>query len=207
MNYVIENGLDFYTELKTTESDYSDNNCKLSYQVLDNNHIKLECGHKFNYIPLYNEVIQQKKYSALEINRLRTHQIKCPYCRVKMNALLPFIPLENGEKIRGVNFPKKYCMSMYSCSYIYIKGKKKGNACNKDATNHKIGAYCDAHLKIIKNQEKKKKKKQTQKKPEPETTKCLAIIQNGPRKGQECGCKIKVQNTTMCKRHSPKISP
>ena len=58
-HYIIEDNLDFKTEL--TDKTISDNNsrCLISQQVLTRSHITLPCSHKFNYIPLYNEVCQQ----------------------------------------------------------------------------------------------------------------------------------------------------
>ena len=40
----------------------------------------LECGHKFNYIPLFKEIKQQKcnKYYNSDIIKLGLTQIKCP---------------------------------------------------------------------------------------------------------------------------------
>ena len=96
MNYKIEGDVDFYKELKKSiqnDTSTDENICKITYEPLSDNFITLTCKHKFNYIPLYNEVVSQKvKTSYLETHRLRTKQIKCPYCRTITNALLPFIP-------------------------------------------------------------------------------------------------------------------
>lgn len=83
-NYIIDGDADgaveddFFTQLKNMlnqtpncetdnhnkvglcEDDNQDNYCLLTKEPLDNIHIKLECGHKFNYVPLYREVVIQK---------------------------------------------------------------------------------------------------------------------------------------------------
>ena len=82
-NYIIDGDADgviegnFFTELKNmlnhseaheddntnndnAENENEDNCCLLTKEPLQNIHIVLSCGHKFNYIPLYREVIAQK---------------------------------------------------------------------------------------------------------------------------------------------------
>ena len=51
--YLIEGGLNFYDELNNSdcEEDY-DNNCLITNEPLIDKFVKMECGHKFNYIPL-----------------------------------------------------------------------------------------------------------------------------------------------------------
>ena len=52
----------------------SDNNiddekqtCLISSEDLQDDHITLKCKHKFNYVTLANELINQKQYTQLEI--------------------------------------------------------------------------------------------------------------------------------------------
>ena len=66
MNYEIEDNLDFYTLLnssnKELENDISNNNlCLISYEKLTDNSITLDCKHSFNYYPLYQEIYNQKR--------------------------------------------------------------------------------------------------------------------------------------------------
>ena len=67
--YEIEGGLDFFKELKkmksaekTTVNTQVDNvdRCRITDEKLRKDHITLKCGHKFNYVPLFKEVIFQK---------------------------------------------------------------------------------------------------------------------------------------------------
>lgn len=69
VKYNIEGGLDFYAELyksldieeceQKTEED--ENKCLITNQQLTDKHIIMDCGHKFNYIPLYNDIVNHKK--------------------------------------------------------------------------------------------------------------------------------------------------
>ena len=71
--YEIEGGVDFFKELKQMGSTSDDTSAPLSLAIEDNtarclitdeklrrDHITLKCGHRFNYIPLFKEVLFQK---------------------------------------------------------------------------------------------------------------------------------------------------
>ena len=73
--YEIEGDLDFFKELKNIITkpnnmntplltlnieDKSVEKCLISDEVLRKDHITLKCGHKFNYVPLFKEVVFQK---------------------------------------------------------------------------------------------------------------------------------------------------
>ena len=60
--YNIEGGINFFDELYKsldTTNVEEDNICLISNQVLVDKFVELNCGHKFNYIPLYNGRIKQ----------------------------------------------------------------------------------------------------------------------------------------------------
>ena len=61
MNYIIEGGLDFYAEINKNDSEDESSLCLISGESLGRNHIELPCNHKFNYVPLYQEVVTQKR--------------------------------------------------------------------------------------------------------------------------------------------------
>lgn len=78
--YEIEGNVDFFEQLKNIKKedapkstmsleieDTQVNKCLITDEPLRKDHILLECGHKFNYIPLYKEVVFQK-YSSLPKN-------------------------------------------------------------------------------------------------------------------------------------------
>ena len=147
-HYIIEDNLDFKTEL--TDKTISDNNsrCLISQQVLTRSHITLPCSHKFNYIPLYNEVCQQKMKNVYKVMVLKINQLKCPYCRNVFDILLPYLPSEIDEKKTGVNFPPKYCMALgIECDWVNKSGKNKGVKCTKDAQYIDATCYCKLHYK------------------------------------------------------------
>ena len=68
--------------ISTSSSSSYDNICLISKEILHPNHITLVCNHKFNYIPIYKEVLYQKtKFNTLyEVTKLNYNQINCPYC-------------------------------------------------------------------------------------------------------------------------------
>ena len=137
-NYVVKNDLD--------------NRCKITDNKLEDNFIELSCGHKFNYIPLYNEIKYQKtnKYSiSYDYTKLCINQIKCPYCRNITNNLLPYFNLyktHNIEMIKGVNIPSKYSLKINSCQHIL---KSSGKLCNNSACVSKHGILCNKHYTIM----------------------------------------------------------
>ena len=75
--YNIEGGIDFFAELyksldieeneEKTEEDK--NKCLITNHLLIDKFVSLNCGHKFNYIPLYNDIVNhKKKFNHMESN-------------------------------------------------------------------------------------------------------------------------------------------
>ena len=78
VTYEIEGGLDFFKELKNIKTRRTDDvsgsatrvsiqiedkpieKCLITDEKLGKDHITLKCGHKFNYVPLFKEVVFQK---------------------------------------------------------------------------------------------------------------------------------------------------
>lgn len=113
--YKIEGGIDFFEELYKSldieeseeKSEEDKNKCLITNNLLTDNHVSLLCGHKFNYIPLYNDLINHKKkfnYMEGTSGRLNTNEIRCPYCRKKQQGVLPYYEELGLEKVNGVNF-------------------------------------------------------------------------------------------------------
>lgn len=169
MNYIIENNINFYEqlnkELNITDNsnvshntdvidssniitDNDDNICLLTHQPLEYNFITLHCKHKFNYIPLYNEISRQKIKNYLETTYVSLYQMKCPYCRTITNKLLPYIIHNDVIRKVGVNSPQKYCMALHTCSWTIKSGKNKNTICNKPAHESDNGIYCSLHQNI-----------------------------------------------------------
>ena len=194
-NLKIEGGFDFYASLNDNEDEFDvDNECLLSGLPLDNTHVKLPCGHSFNYMPLYKEIVQQKRtFVATEIVRLGYNEIKCPYCRTIFPNILPFVKLEGVHVIRGVTSKSDSALNLFPCCQVIRSGVNKGKKCGKrciiiDGETHK----CCRHLKC-----------KTSCKSSAETNVCQAILKSGPRKGKICGAKIAKSEKEMlyCKRH------
>ncbi len=208
MNYSVEGNIDFYAELlnsvceSTVSSKVnleSDNNdlCLITQQPLEEHFVTLDCNHKFNYLPLFNEVKRQKSASIIsnsfETTKLKLNEIKCPYCRHIQPKLLPYIKIPGKLTLYvGVTFPVKYRMGRIKCPRILKSGKRKGEACGKECD--KADGFCSIHLKS-KNKEKEKNATKENKK----ISGCLSILKSGKRKGQSCNTKLFKDN--LCKRH------
>ena len=184
-NYIIEDDIDFYNELDKSSQNNCSDLCLISNEPLTKNNITLPCNHSFNYLPLYKEICKQKNNcNSLEITKLKSYQIKCPYCRLIINNLLPFNPDVKGViKTRYVNTPSKYSFYPNKCNYVFKSGKNKGKLCNKSCLNE----YCNSHNKINSEFEQQK------------TELCSIILKSGKNKGKQCGFKIHQSN--LCKRH------
>ena len=109
--YKIEGNIDFFEELyKSLDNeenlDEDTNTCLITNQLLTDKFIQLQCGHKFNYVPLFLDIKNHKqKFNALEGNstRLDNNEIRCPYCRNKHSGVLPYYEEFGYSKINGVN--------------------------------------------------------------------------------------------------------
>ena len=113
-NYVIKGGnysFNFYEELyNDTDSDNEKENnetktCLITGNLLRDDFIEMECGHKFNYDALFNDVLNHKqRFNGMERRHLRSLEIRCPYCRNIQHKLLPYNENYKYEKVHGVNY-------------------------------------------------------------------------------------------------------
>ena len=193
MHYIIEDNIDFFKEINNIDNNNlddkkneiidneiidneiinneiidNDNLCLINYEKLDSNHITLYCNHKFNYVPLYKEILIQKRHkfssgNYLSSNRnsikLNSFQIYCPYCRKIQNKLLPYIPLYKDIKLlNSINSPASMCMKHLNCNHIFKTGKNISKKCNKNGFNTIYGDLCYTHYKQYLNKTNKKNK-------------------------------------------------
>ena len=197
---------------KSDDENDEDNVCLISNTPLNASFVKLSCNHKFNYKYIFNEVKNQKKYNYLETQKLKTHQLKCPYCRTVQNGLLPNYGLY--KKITGVNWPEYKQYKPNSCMYTFLSGKRKGEMCGKAC----MDKFCLSHKKIMEKRHQKKSKKQKHKlwkdfnnsplsnviidltNQEFHST-CAYVFRRGKNKGKRCKCKKKFNNSSHCKSH------
>lgn len=200
-NFIIQNTNDFNNYLMQLISleestDESENKCLITGEPLNKHSVTLMCKHSFNYVPLINEIRNQKKINSLEVTHLRAYHIKCPYCRNIQNGVIPYCPEVFNIKLKGINWPPAKLYRGNKCEAIYKSGKRKGEVCNKPC----CGKYCTRHKNYcIKVTNKKTKKTVSEK------ITCTAILMSGKRKGQICGaiCKSNASKTSkLCGRHN-----
>jgi len=129
--YYIEGNINFYEELFKTldqeENIEEENVCLITNLPLKDRYVKLQCGHKFNYDSLYNDLVNYKtKFNNMEkvIDRLDKNEIRCPYCRNKQKELLPFYDDLPFKKVKGVNSLHENVVEGVSlkqkrCQYMY----------------------------------------------------------------------------------------
>jgi hypothetical protein len=151
VKYIIEGNIDFYEELyksigqeeeikepkEPTEGIEQSNEdkqepilCLISNMPLTENFVKLECGHKFNYIPLYNDILNhKKKFNIMEHQSLKNIEIRCPYCRKVQQELLPYHKYPGVKEVHGVNYfdptvvLKNQCACCAHTNMTFITGK------------------------------------------------------------------------------------
>jgi hypothetical protein len=171
--YKTEGDIDFFNELyksldeneETFKTDDDDNKCLITNQPLIDKFVKLECGHKFNYLPLFNDIKNHKsKFNSMEgqTTLLKLNEIRCPYCRKKQSSVLPYYEDFIIEKINGVNYydassSQLGCeFSQNGCQYTYKlkynNGSYKEFGCfQKHVYNFEDGnKYCFHHHNIMK---------------------------------------------------------
>jgi uncharacterized Zn finger protein (UPF0148 family) len=110
-NYIIDENskLNFYEELYKSLDEPSLVNeeelCLITNLPLTENFVKMECNHKFNYVPLYNDILNHKKnFNKLERRILKSGEIRCPYCRNIQTTLLPYHEIVGIKLTHGVNY-------------------------------------------------------------------------------------------------------
>jgi len=157
MQYININEINFASLLKEEldKTSIYNNICLISKQPLDSTKISLMCGHAFNYLPLYREILTQKtEHNILNTVKLKPYQIQCPYCRNIQNMVLPHKSYDTVDKIYGVNAPKRWEMLLDKCIYTFKYGKNKNNKCGKPCNQE----YCLSHFNYL---QKKKQKLET----------------------------------------------
>jgi hypothetical protein len=152
-------------ELSNTKVDSNEDTnektiCLITKEKLQDNFITLDCGHRFNYLALYHELLKQKtNTNLLEIVSIKINETKCPYCRQITPKILPFIDISGVKVIKGVTSPKTFAMKLNDCEWIFLNGKKKGTQCKCSAIKTNIGTYCKLHETIVSKPKSKPKPK------------------------------------------------
>lgn len=185
----------------TVIKNHEDNYCLLTKEPLHSIHVELVCGHKFNYVPLYREVIVQKTIGLspngyYTSHSLKRNEIKCPYCRNIQDKLLPYIEYDGVKKTYGVNYPTKLSMATQLCMYSINnvnskKGKKSADAsCKNFALECRDGIYlCKKHYHTPASETPASET------PTTASQSCGAILRYGKNKGTPC------TNSSTCRIH------
>jgi len=157
--YTTEGNIDFYDELYKS-LDIEENNhkteedlslCLITKEQLVDKHFTMECGHKFNYIPLFNDIKTHKqKFNGFEVAKcqLKQDEIRCPYCRNKQKGLLPYYEDLLLGKINGVNYicdnlqNNKDTEKLNLCQFLLKKSDETDN------DEQKLVKCCKTGLKI-----------------------------------------------------------
>ena len=150
--YKIEGNIDFFAELykslDETENLDDENVCLITNQPLTDKYVELQCGHKFNYVPLFLDIKNHKqKFNLLEGNatHLSNGEIRCPYCRHKHPGVLPYYEELGYGKLNGINYFNPNIQSNYQgnttqkyqkCEYLTANPKYDASGNNPMETNH-----------------------------------------------------------------------
>ena len=152
--YNIEGGIDFYNELYANLDQPEDDNahdkgvCLITNDKLTDRHYEMKCGHKFNYAPLYNDLVNhRKKFNSMESggNVLSKSEIRCPYCRERQTGVLPYYEDMGLEMIEGVN---AVYIKPIKCSFVWDNEHFDAN-CPEDDFNQKTIKCCNDGMKTI----------------------------------------------------------
>jgi hypothetical protein len=164
-----EDGTEFKVNIKELlekeEEEKEDEKCCLiTHAPLKENFVELECGHTFNYVPLFKEIVNQKRLSCLDNHKLSLYELRCPYCRNKQKKLLPYYEgLAGVEKKNGINWIDETIFynlgvcefknanepgnNAFMCHNNYVKKMQDGNT------------YCYFHMKFMQKELKKAEEK------------------------------------------------
>jgi thiol-disulfide isomerase/thioredoxin len=201
---VAENNVDFYKLLSESENsnEKEDELCMISKNKLTDTHIILDCGHKFNYMPLLKDMYT-RMYLSHDVKCLRgfplnVDKIECPYCRRINNHILPFLKEEYNVKIYGLNsLVKDHIIQEINIPFYDI------SKCSVEDCHHYYYAgyllpFCQKHL-TNKPLIKKYKNEIKQQFLLNNNMLCNVILKTGIRKGEKCKQQCEIGG--ICKRH------
>lgn len=159
--YILEGGADFFAELYKSldieEAEEDDNICLITNEPLSDKHVILNCGHKFNYIPLYHDILNhKKKFNNMEgtTSKLNTNELRCPYCRKKQIGLLPYYQELGLQKVSGVNFydpnrePLCNNYKLHKCEYESLNQNYDPNKPESITNKKTVQCYSNYATKI-----------------------------------------------------------
>ena len=138
--------INFYEEInKPLDPDIIES-CLITKEQLTTDYVTLECGHKFNYLPLYYNCIQYaRRKSQQKLHAL--YKINCPYCRSSQTQLLPHLPKYNIQHVNGITRPENYSYddAEIICKEVLKYGIRKGCQCKSLSY---IDSLCKKHYNL-----------------------------------------------------------
>jgi hypothetical protein len=92
--------------------------CLITGEPLTDYYVTMKCEHKFNYLPLYKDLVNYKhKFSSMEKHHISKNEIRCPYCRIRQNVL-PYHEELKLPKVSGVNWIDNTLKTTMLCQYL-----------------------------------------------------------------------------------------
>jgi hypothetical protein len=120
----------------------NENICLISLEPLEKDCVKLECGHCFNYMSLFQEYKIQAVHIYKNMYKNNGVCFSCPYCRTKQTDVLYL--KDNVKYYTPVHKP----LRNVKCQWVYKMGKKKGEQCSSISKAIYDGKYyCNIHCK------------------------------------------------------------
>ena len=181
-------------ELENNDEHNTNDVCPISRLPIQHK-IKLKCGHEFEYINLFQELLMN--------NRSYTYH-KCPYCRKYNEGFIPFYEIEEMNNYFDIKSKYNYFKNNYlTCVYCFKSGKNKGHTCGNIAHKFSSGNYCFKHhyyennkknMKEINNSKNNKSKSKKK-----EFHQCSHILKNGFQ-CKNSACKT-MDTNGLCKIH------
>ena len=125
--------------------------CLVTREPLEPNHVTLACGHKFNYLAIYNELKLLRRRSArpYDTSYVNMREIRCPYCKEVTTGILPYVPTLVPELTRGLNSPQSQSIGKCTCEHVLTRGQRKGQMCGKAGFMYKGKGICLAHWRSL----------------------------------------------------------
>lgn len=134
ITYEIEDGIDFFKELKqigranasaptsTLSLSVEEPRCLITDEKLRKDHVTLNCGHRFNYVPLFKEVLFQK--CSLLPKNLSTKIITTytkPAIASSASSASTTLPTNHTSNVTSVLYNSSYNLETTKLNYNEIK--------------------------------------------------------------------------------------
>lgn len=149
---ILKNLLNDTESEKSLDNYNQDNICLISQEKIQHNYIVLDCGHKYNYESIYNEMLYQQTKKLLDNRYIKFNQIKCPYCRYITNNNLPYFKYYNLKKINSLNNYNRFSILNQDISNNQesknIQVINRCNYVNKSKTCNNIGCIENNDINI-----------------------------------------------------------